>query len=98
MKNKKKSIYIHVPKCGGMSMEHICQSNDINIDPINRSPEWIKARKRYKNIENEKFDYSFTFLRNPFSRIVSAWKCRWVNSGEFKNFNLFVDKFLLHSF
>lgn len=115
MKNKKKSIFIHVPKCGGMTIEHICHNNNIPIDPINRPPEWVKRRKNFKNIEDEIFEYSFAFVRNPFSRIVSGWKCPWVNgepipgfddeklpyrkkkwTTEFENFNLFVNKFLLH--
>lgn len=93
MKNQKKSIFIHTPKCGGMTMEHMCHNNSINIDPINQSPEWLKARPNYKNIEDEAFEYSFSFARNPFSRIVSAWKTPWVSGNEFDKFSKFVKDF-----
>ena len=107
MKNKKKSIFIHVPKCGGMTMELICANNNIKIDPINRGPKFVKERKNFKNIEDENFEYSFSFVRNPFSRIVSSWKFRPVSgvrrpgSGSgwttgFENFNSFVNNFLLN--
>ena len=93
MKSQKKSIFIHTPKCGGMTMEHMCHNNNINIDPINQSPEWLKARPNFKNIEDEVFEYSFSFVRNPFGRIVSAWKTPWVSENEFDKFSKFVKDF-----
>jgi chondroitin 4-sulfotransferase 11 len=94
----KKSIFIHTPKCGGMSMESVCHNNNIDIDPINRPDTWLAARRdngvfNYKNIESEDFEYSFSFVRNPFSRIVSAWKTRWVSKNEFDKFANFVRDF-----
>ena len=94
--SQKKAIFIHVPKCGGMSMEHVCNNNNINIDPINMTPEWLKENQNYKNIESEDFEYSFSFVRNPFCRIVSAWKTWWVSQYEFDEFPKFVKDFCIN--
>lgn len=92
-----KSIFIHIAKCGGMSMESICRKNNILIDPLNNdeSPDsphpslsdlnntW--DTNLFTSIENEpSIDFSFTFIRNPFPRLVSAWKCPWVTGPKFE--------------
>lgn len=85
-----KAIFIHVPKCAGMSIAYFCRQNGILIDPINRSDIWIEEHKGYQNIENVAVDFSFAFVRNPFSRMVSAWKCQWVSCNQYKTFKDFI--------
>jgi len=92
-----KAIFIHVPKCAGMSIEYFCRQNDLLIDPVNRSDIWIKEKKGYQNIENVAVDFSFAFVRNPFSRMVSAWKCQWVSCNQYKTFKDFILYFLPES-
>ena len=92
-----KAIFIHVGKCAGMSIEYLCKRNNILIDPSNRSDAWIRENKGYEKIENVVADFSFAFVRNPFSRMVSAWKCQWVSCNEYKTFKDFVLYFLPES-
>jgi len=102
-----KAIFIHTPKCGGMSMSKVCRDNGILIDPVNQDPKGINERREsnvYTSIEKEEgIDFSFSFVRNPFDRLVSAWKCRWVSCKKinnkpvnmFNNFNHFVRDLVL---
>jgi hypothetical protein len=102
-----KAIFIHTPKCGGMTMSKICRDNGILIDPVNQDPQLINERREsnaYTSIEKEKnIDFSFSFVRNPFGRLVSAWKCPWVSCKKinnesinmFNNFSHFVKDFAL---
>lgn len=95
-----KHLFIHVPKCAGMSISNICQKNGIYIDPINRSNSWIRERESFANKEDFDYKYSFAFVRNPFDRMVSAWKCPWVSAktrydeSEYKTFKHFILDFL----
>ena len=92
-----KAIFIHVPKCAGMSISYFCRQNGLLIDPVNRSDIWLKQNKSYQNIENVAVDFSFAFVRNPFSRMVSAWKCQWVSCNQYKTFKDFILYFLPES-
>ena len=92
-----KAIFIHVPKCAGMSISYFCRQNGLLIDPVNRSDIWMKENKSYQNIENVAVDFSFAFVRNPFSRMVSAWKCQWVSCNQYKTFKDFILYFLPES-
>ena len=103
----KKFLFIHVPKCGGLSMEEVCRKHNILIDPVNCSVNHLNEKFKtnvYTNIENEKhIKFSFSFIRNPFSRLVSAWKCPWVTGNmvndkwevPFSNFTDFIRGFVM---
>ena len=107
MVQDKKFLFVHVPKCGGLSMEQVCREHDILIDPVNCSENNLNEKFKtcvYTNIENEKhIKFSFSFIRNPFSRLVSAWKCPWVTGNRindkwevpFSNFTDFIRDFVL---
>lgn len=58
------ALFIHVPKCGGTSV-----ARQIGTDYGHRSATYFRARAP------ETFDRCFTFalVRNPFSRLVSAF-------------------------
>lgn len=60
-----KMIFIHIPKCGGISIE-----NALFQKKIGHSKIWI-----YKAFDKKKFKqyYKFTFVRNPWDRLVSAF-------------------------
>jgi hypothetical protein len=98
--NKRKFIFIHVPKCGGLSMESMCRDNDILIDIVNGNANKLNEKHNtdvYTNIEDvPDIEFSFSFVRNPFARLVSAWKCPWVTGKKINNkwevpFNDFTD-------
>jgi hypothetical protein len=75
--HKYKSIFVHIPKCGGCSVEDVLRRN--SHLPINQSKssafnvclqhaslsEHLKYYKINKNM------FSFTFVRNPWDRFVS---------------------------
>lgn len=54
------SVFIHIPKCGGMSIrEYIFKTTNVFYGQIP-----ISLQNKFK----------FAFIRNPYDRIVSAWK------------------------
>jgi hypothetical protein len=62
--HKHKFIFIHIPKCGGLS--------------VSTALEWVGLRhhtmefymKNYADYDLDEY-YKFTFVRNPWSRVVS---------------------------
>lgn len=102
-----KFLFIHLPKCGGMSMEHICRNNGILIDPRNANTKYLNEKFNtdvYCSFEDQKkLGFSFSFIRNPYDRVVSSWKCPWVSgkkisknnfTNQFHDFRDFVFNFL----
>tara|TARA_R110000824_G_C15207272_1_gene676266 strand:- start:483 stop:1070 length:588 start_codon:yes stop_codon:yes gene_type:complete len=68
IKHKHEYIFIHIPKCGGNSLLKICRSINISIighNIRNKNFKYLKDRA-------EK-GYVFTFSRNPWDRLVSAY-------------------------
>lgn len=98
--HKHKYIFIHIPKCGGTSMESFL----LSLEGIERPKSLAKLpkeiKKRYHlnsgvkgHAFHKEFDitlrkkyFSFTFVRNPFDRAVSEY--RW--DLQFKN-STFLD-------
>jgi hypothetical protein len=81
---KHKFIFIHIPKCGGTTLEKILIDNSCifrrNTWPHNLKLKYPLNHCTLDDIEESKvlhpnFDkfYSFTFVRNPFSRLVSEY-------------------------
>ena len=86
----KTAIFIHTPKCAGQSVEFFCKKNNILIDPVNRPDSFFTKRKDYAHVENVNVDYSFSFVRNPYARAVSAAYMQMVSRGMgFKDFILY---------
>lgn len=121
-----KAIYIHIPKTGGLYIEHILEKyygftvlakkNELHSYFINKDKNIVynnnydkegmltlskKGIYRYCSISNyfnfilEMDDtkwnnyYKFTFVRNPYDKIFSAWKyCKKINyyKKDFKDF------------
>jgi chondroitin 4-sulfotransferase 11 len=96
-----KSLFIHIPKCGGTSVEDVCLKNNIKIDALNCSTDWLNQKHKtnlYTDFHKEKdICFSFSFVRNPYSRLVSAWKTKWVGK-KFRNkpFKEFIIRFCLN--
>ncbi len=57
----KKSVFIHIPKCGGISLRKTFGFSDSDM-----------CYGKIPDVCNDEF--KFAFVRNPFDRIVSAWK------------------------
>ena len=65
--NKLKSVFIHVPKCGGTSIEHALRKQSfVYQQHYHTSHQELNAK--YNNY------FKFTFVRNPYDKIVSEYK------------------------
>jgi len=75
---KYKYIFIHVPKCGGTSIETLLGSNCEMIEGWDQNNKlWIQhcTILQLKQIYKIKVDeyFTFTFIRNPWDRAVSDY-------------------------
>ena len=95
--HKHKFIFIHIPKAGGTTIEKTLfkYASDSFGSP------WAKANKCYRNkalfkaIEAHPDYYTFTFSRNPYSKIVSLYHFfKFNKSITFKCFLEKVSKFM----
>lgn len=67
--HKYKCIFLHVPKAAGTSIERfLCE-----VDP--EIPNKVLRKRGFSHFLNDHLDYyTFSFVRNPYDRFVSAWK------------------------
>ena len=101
-KNNVLCHFAHIPKCGGSSIENYCQSNDIKIAFIDRtfqalnssqqwnisSPQHIDGYSLSRLFPVDFFDFGFAIVREPVSRIVSAFKHQIFQKKIPKNSNI----------
>lgn len=73
--HKNKTIFIHIPRCGGTSIEKALTGLDYwDINPtLKHAPANI-----YKNLFPNYWDeyFKFSIVRDPYSRFRSLWKYR----------------------
>lgn len=71
-----KCIFIHIPKCGGTSIEVFLKQNTGALG--HKKEEGLEYKMREeglaKMINLYPQYFTFTFVRNPFDRFVSIWK------------------------
>lgn len=70
-----KFIFLHIPKCGGSSVERLFnawQNKEHRLVGKHDSQHYY-LRQILKKVPIAKDYYKFTFVRNPFSRIVSEY-------------------------
>jgi len=87
---KNKFIFIHIPKCGGTSIEFLLKK-DSRIrtgwdkkKKVFRQHCTILQLKQLYNIKVDKY-FSFTFCRNPWDRAVSGYKSWFREACPFRN-------------
>lgn len=67
--HKHKCIFIHIPKAAGTSVERFLRDIDSDI------PAKVLRKRGFSHFFNDYLDYYvFSFVRNPYDRLVSAWK------------------------
>lgn len=75
--DRKKVIFLHVPKTGGKTVREIFDLPLLyNSDPaIKPSPQHLTCQLLRQRIGGYKYDcyYKFVFIRNPWARIVSSY-------------------------
>jgi hypothetical protein len=65
-------IFIHIPKTGGTALEHCFKQAGLRINNLLHTPaRFIKERFP----DNYKDQFTFTIVRNPYARFLSA--CRY---------------------
>ena len=81
-------LYIHVPKTGGTSIEHLFQSQGfrsefLDAGPQNSfnkyrkcSPQHLHAEPLLALLRPGTIDFTFMTVRHPFSRLLSEYKMR----------------------
>lgn len=75
--DKYKAVFIHIPKCGGTSMERYLQDFEFFVRGRNHGTHTeVLKEDKYKNY------YKFAFVRNPFDKIVSEYK--WFTNSTYK--------------
>jgi chondroitin 4-sulfotransferase 11 len=91
-----RAVFVHVSKCAGASMVKSLKEYDVYHCAPNRGPKWISQRNPARTLDFDDSCYSFGFVRNPFDRMVSAWKCPWVSheflGKSFLEFLYYIDK------
>jgi len=67
--HKHKCIFIHIPKSAGTSIERFLREIDVDIQ------QKVPRKRGFSRFFNDYLDYYvFSFVRNPYDRLVSAWK------------------------
>ena len=68
----KKAIFVHIPKCAGCSLwKALLELNLKEIEYFGHGEAKLKKPFPYDN--SYKNYFSFSFVRNPFDRLVSAF-------------------------
>jgi hypothetical protein len=126
--DRRKVIFIHIPKCGGISIENtihkelggdsfISRNQLINLPPKQDNKEYTKLYlhstlsdyKKYIGNEEIKDFYIFSFVRNPWRRMVSHYEYlikqmynKSINENDILTFPSFVQVYktniLMYSF
>ena len=73
--HKHKFVFIHIPKTAGTS---IWSATKQKVEKITHNIR-RKGYRYLKEYETENIDFSFAFVRNPWDRLVSAFK--YLNAG-----------------
>ena len=89
-------IFFHIPKCAGTSIKHSLGIRE-NVVSVNhdRSLTWrwgVYFRFRWDQLDDFDAVYSFTVVRNPWDRAVSAWQ------GKFRHRFPTLAAYLSHPF
>lgn len=80
--------YAHIPKCGGSSVERYCEKIGVKLGFINQfylsqpqeipwsvsSPQHIDSDSLSRIFSSDFFDFGFAITRNPYDRLLSAFK------------------------
>lgn len=82
-------LFVHIPRTGGTSVEKwladIAPLNlyALGIPPFSRVTPQHYTRNDIKSLFSDGFfDYVFTIVRDPYGRIESEYKLRWVNGQQ----------------
>lgn len=107
IRKRDKLMFVHIPKCAGSSIEVFfdmqkpeClfeKKNSINENGVSYAPQHMTAKMLKNRISDFDDYFRFTFVRNPYHRVVSEYyfRFRFVNNRTLsvKDFSLWFDRF-----
>lgn len=76
-----KPLFIHIPKCAGVSVKKYLLDNE-NI-PLFEGHYTCSQMKAKATFINYSYDYIFTIVRNPYSRLVSIYSFLQTKSKDY---------------
>ena len=77
--HKHKCIFIHISRTGGSTIERLLQGEDRwNRDPYSKHITTARAKKLYSEWWDDYF--KFTFVRNPYDRVLSQLHTAGINN------------------
>lgn len=75
--HERRFIFLHIPRTGGTSVETLLRGGDLWRDrPDEKHLSASEARRLYGADAWDRY-FTFTFVRNPWDRMVSLWKSRY---------------------
>ena len=102
IKDKQSVLFLHVPKCGGSSVDRIFKNNGYSAvlemrglapqDCLIASPQHQTSENLKHMINMNKLDEIFIVVRNPYKRMISEynWQFRDVELGEKPEINSWI--------
>lgn len=98
-------LFCHVPKCGGTTVEGALLDSGFNLSFLdehfwkNIDEVWYKSSPQHMTnndfkqlFANDIFTYKFAIVRNPISRLLSAFNHNRNKIGRFSSFNSFLSR------
>jgi hypothetical protein len=90
-----KAVFLHVPKTGGTAIKRLLGINQLNSEnpALIPSPQHLTCALLRAAIGPEKYDsyFKFTFVRNPWSRLVSDYF--WRQGGSRRRMDMTFSEF-----
>lgn len=80
-------LFVHIPKTAGVSTLHYFRNNHKVVKVVSHEPTYVnnyidvtKLNIKHKVIDYDKY-FSFTFVRNPYTRVLSAYNFFYNNEN-----------------
>lgn len=99
-------LFVHIPRTGGTSVEHWLRAQaPLRLfthglpGPMKVTPQHLTANDLKVILGGDYFDYAFALVRNPFARIASEYRVRYLLAkqsffGGFDPFAMWLDNAL----